>query len=103
MNGLDYEAASEMLADDLVWSAPMFTSRSKADWRKRFPSAHKLHPKNILFGECKLETEEEHNGIIRVTRKGKWKMAPFLAVTVRQSVAFEVGTGKIKSMTASVL
>lgn len=99
----DYEDAADMLTDDFVWSAPMFTSKSKADWRKRFPRAHKLHPKNIIFGDCKLEEAINDDGDVRVSRKGKWKMAPFVSVTVRQSVTFDSSTGKIRSMVARVL
>ena len=36
----NYEQASELLADDVYFSSPKFTFKSKADWLAKFPAFH---------------------------------------------------------------
>lgn len=97
-----YDQAATMVTEDFVWSAPMFSSKGKDLWIRRFPIAHKLHPKQIVWGTC--EILKSHCGEdLCLSRRGKWKVAPFLTVTVQQSVTIDATSGKIKSMVASVV
>lgn len=87
-----YQEASDLLADDFLFSTPKHSFNGKKQWLKGFPKVHKRIP-DIPFGDF------EETNTNQIERSGKKKIA-FLTITVKQVMECDE-EGKIRSIIAS--
>jgi hypothetical protein len=84
-----YEEAADLLADEVYFSSPKFTYKSKAEWLKSFPSFHKKSSKNgpafgpLITGKNDMEC----------SRHGKAKLMG-ISITVVERITVD-NDGKI--------
>jgi hypothetical protein len=86
-----YEEAADLLAEEVYFSSPKFTYKSKAEWRKGFPSFHRKSSKN---GPA-FDPLVAGKGDMEYSRHGKAKIMG-ISITVVETIRVD-DDGKIVS------